>query len=88
MAGGLEHRLEPRGASLVDGEGGALDRNPRTDGHLPGAVRAASRLAGVAEDDGVDPLGRELQQQLFESGDAKEGLAAYVEKRKAEFTGR
>ncbi len=31
---------------------------------------------------------RELQQQLFESGDAHEGLDAYVEKRKAEFTGR
>ncbi len=31
---------------------------------------------------------RELQQQLFQSEDAKEGLAAYVEKRKANFTGR
>lgn len=31
---------------------------------------------------------RELQQQLFESGDAREGLDAYVEKRKAAFTGR
>ncbi|HEX9729875.1 MAG TPA: enoyl-CoA hydratase/isomerase family protein [Gemmatimonadales bacterium] len=30
---------------------------------------------------------RELQQQLFQSGDAKEGLAAYIEKRTAEFTG-
>ncbi len=30
---------------------------------------------------------REMQQQLFESGDAKEGLAAYVEKRKPAFKG-
>jgi enoyl-CoA hydratase/carnithine racemase len=30
---------------------------------------------------------RELQQQLFESQDAKEGLAAYVEKRTAQFSG-
>lgn len=31
---------------------------------------------------------RELQQQLFESSDAKEGLAAYVDKRTATFSGR
>ena len=31
---------------------------------------------------------RELQQQLFESGDAKEGLSAYLDKRKPEFSGR
>jgi enoyl-CoA hydratase/carnithine racemase len=31
---------------------------------------------------------RELQQQLFQSEDAKEGLAAYVEKRIASFRGR
>jgi enoyl-CoA hydratase/carnithine racemase len=33
-------------------------------------------------------LERELQNLLFKSGDAKEGLAAYVEKRSAEFKGR
>ena len=31
---------------------------------------------------------RELQQQLFQSDDAKEGLSAYVEKRKPSFSGR
>ena len=31
---------------------------------------------------------RELQQLLFQSEDAKEGIAAYVEKRKANFQGR
>ena len=33
-------------------------------------------------------LERELQQQLFQSDDAKEGLTAYVGKRRAAFTGR
>ena len=31
---------------------------------------------------------RELQQQLFQSEDAKEGLSAYVEKRKPNFTAK
>jgi len=31
---------------------------------------------------------REMQQQLFESSDAREGLDAYMEKRKPEFAGR
>jgi enoyl-CoA hydratase/carnithine racemase len=33
-------------------------------------------------------LEREMQQQLFQSEDAKEGLDAYVQKRKAQFKGK
>jgi enoyl-CoA hydratase/carnithine racemase len=33
-------------------------------------------------------LERELQQQLFQSDDAREGLSAYVEKRKPQFKGK
>jgi enoyl-CoA hydratase/carnithine racemase len=33
-------------------------------------------------------LERELQQQLFQSDDAREGLSAYIEKRKPQFKGR
>src|SRR6266571_6532685 len=33
-------------------------------------------------------LERELQQQLFQSEDAKEGLGAYNQKRKAQFAGK
>ena len=33
-------------------------------------------------------LERELQQQLFLSEDAREGISAYVEKRPAKFQGR
>ena len=33
-------------------------------------------------------LERELQQQLFQSDDAREGIRAHLEKRPAVFTGR
>ena len=53
---------------------GLLKRAVQTGGEL-------GLLDGLA-------LERELQQRLFTSADAAEGLAAYVEKRPPQFTGR
>ena len=52
-------------------------------GHIKRAVKSGAELpleAGLA-------LERELQQRLFGSDDAKEGLAAYIGKRKPSFSG-
>jgi enoyl-CoA hydratase/carnithine racemase len=49
--------------------------------------RAVQSGAEVPFESGL-AIERELQQQLFESADAREGLDAYVGKRKAEFSGR
>lgn len=57
------------------------------------ASRAVGRIKRAVQTGGEIPfeaalaLERELQQQLFQSEDAKEGLDAYVNKRKAEFKG-
>jgi enoyl-CoA hydratase len=48
--------------------------------------RAVQSGAEAAFHEGL-AIERELQQQLFQSEDAKEGLGAYVEKRKASFQG-
>jgi enoyl-CoA hydratase/carnithine racemase len=49
--------------------------------------RSVQSGAEVAFSEGL-ALERELQQQLFQSEDAKEGLTAYVEKRKPSFAGK
>jgi enoyl-CoA hydratase len=49
--------------------------------------RACQTGAEIGLTDGL-ALERELQQRLFEGEDAREGLAAYVEKRGAVFTGK
>jgi enoyl-CoA hydratase len=56
----------------------------RSIGHIKRAVQSGLE-AGFHE--GL-ALERELQQRLFESADAAEGLAAHVEKRPPKFTGR
>jgi len=53
-----------------------------------GAIKRAFQTGAEIPFETALALERELQQQLFASGDAKEGIAAYVEKRKAEFKGK
>jgi enoyl-CoA hydratase len=62
----------------------APNKASRAVGRIKRAVQTGAELpleSGLA-------LERELQQQLFQSEDAKEGLDAYVNKRKAEFKAR
>ena len=56
----------------------------RAVGRMKRAVQSGAE-AGLLEGLAIE---RELQQLLFQSEDAKEGIAAHVEKRKARFTGR
>jgi len=61
---------------------------PTKAAHAVGRIkRAVQTGAEISFETGL-ALERELQQQLFQSEDAKEGLQAYVEKRKAAFKGR
>ena len=56
----------------------------RAVGHIKRSVQSGAEIPfeyGLA-------LERELQQQLFQSEDAREGLDAYVQKRKPQFKGR
>lgn len=59
-------------------------RASKAVGHIKRAVQSGLEMS---LQDGLT-LERELQQRLFESDDAKEGIAANLEKRKPEFKGR
>ena len=61
---------------------------PKAAGRAVGLIKRAVQTGSeVGLSDGL-ALERELQQRLFEGDDAREGLAAYVDKRAPSFTGK
>ncbi|MHA2621777.1 MAG: enoyl-CoA hydratase/isomerase family protein [bacterium JZ-2024 1] len=60
------------------------DKAAKAVGLIKRAVQSGAEMSFY---DGL-ALERELQQQLFQSEDGKEGIAAYTQKRKAEFKGQ
>jgi enoyl-CoA hydratase/carnithine racemase len=63
---------------------GPPHRAAKAVGHIKRAVQTGNELPAEA----AQALERELEQLLFQSEDAKEGLGAYLGKRKPEFRGR
>ncbi len=61
---------------------------PRKASKAVGRIKRSVQSGGEISFQEALSLERELQQQLFQSADAKEGLDAYVSKRRAEFHGR
>jgi len=61
---------------------------PNKATHAVGRIKRAVQTGAELSFEPALALERELQQQLFQSEDAKEGLDAYVNKRKPEFRGR
>lgn len=86
---GLVHRVLPAAGFLDAVLAYARDFvPPRRASKAVGLIkRATISGAEMSFQDGL-ALERELQQQLFTSADAKEGILAYVEKRAAKFSGK
>ena len=61
---------------------------PRRASRAVGLIKRAVQTGAEVAFTEALALERELQQQLFESEDAREGLAAHLEKRKPSFKGR
>lgn len=84
---GLVNRVVPRGEAL----NAAKELAARISANGPLAVRLAKSAANRALDvDLISGLEYEADQfaLLFSTGDAKEGMGAFVEKRKPDFQGR
>lgn len=61
---------------------------PNKAAHAVGRIKRAVHTGSEIPFESALALERELQQELFQSEDAREGLQAYVEKRKPQFKGR
>ena len=61
---------------------------PNKAAHAVGRIKRAVQTGAEIPFESALALERELQQQLFQSEDAREGLDAYVGKRKPQFKGR
>jgi enoyl-CoA hydratase len=61
---------------------------PNKAAHAVGRIKRAVQTGSEISFESALALERELQQQLFQSEDAREGLQAYIEKRKPDFKGR
>ena len=61
---------------------------PGRAAHAVGLIKRSVQTGAEIPLESALALERELQQQLFQSSDAKEGLDAYVNKRKPTFEGR
>ena len=61
---------------------------PNKAAHAVGRIKRSVQTGAEISFEAALALERELQQQLFQSEDAREGLEAYVGKRKAEFRGK
>lgn len=61
---------------------------PNKASRAVGRIKRAVQTGAEIPFESALALERELQQQLFQSEDAKEGLDAYISKRQAQFTGK
>lgn len=61
---------------------------PNRAAHAVGRIKRSVQTGAEIPFESALALERELQQQLFQSEDAKEGIDAYVNKRKPQFKGR
>lgn len=62
--------------------------SPNRAAHAVGLIKRSVQTGSEISFEAALALERELQQQLFQSEDAREGIDAYVNKRKPQFKGR